>query len=65
MVVMYNPEVQGDTLTEQEVQFLTNLQPNCTTFSDDDPELTEELVRRMRSSGSISQFHTPADILSN
>lgn len=48
MKVIYDPELQGRKLTDEELKMLENLVPDSTTFSVDDPELTETLVNRMK-----------------
>ena len=50
MIVTYDPEVQGRKLSENELKRLVELKPEHTSFSMDEPELTEELVRRMKQS---------------
>ena len=55
MIVAYDTEVQGRELLESEIQQLKELDAICGSFSDDEPELTEELVKRMRLSGSFKR----------
>ena len=50
MIVTYDPEVQGRKLSENELKRLMELKPEHTSFSIDEPELTEELVKRMKRS---------------
>ena len=49
MLVTYDPKVQGSKLTEEEIERIFKLNPEFTSFSNDEPELTEELLQRMRS----------------
>ena len=53
MLIKYDPEVQGKRLTEEERKMIRDLVPDCTTFTEDDPELTEELVEKMKKSAKI------------
>ena len=48
MKVVFDPEIQGRDLSDSEIQRIKNLVPDCTTFSIDEPELTETLVQRMK-----------------
>ncbi len=50
MLISYDPDIQGKTLSEQELQYLRDLDPTQASHSSDDPELTEELVQRMKNS---------------
>ena len=49
MLVTYDPKVQGNKLTEEEIERISELNPEFTSFSVDEPELTDELLQRMRS----------------
>ena len=51
MIVTYDPDKQGRMLSEDELKKLIELKPECTSFSTDEPELTEQLVERMKKSG--------------
>ena len=55
MIVTYDAETQGRELSENEIQHLKELDPNCEYFSDDEPELTEELIKRMKQSGNMKR----------
>ena len=48
MVVKYDPDVQGRELSNDDINRLTQLKPDFSSFSLDEPELTEDLVKRMK-----------------
>ena len=50
MNIVYDPDVQGRELSKEEIKRLVALKPGHTSFSADEPELSDELVRRMKSS---------------
>lgn len=54
MMVTYDPNKQGRTLSENELKKLIELKPGHTSFSADDPELTEQLAERMKKSRGTS-----------
>ena len=58
MVLEYNPALHGSKLSEQEIRYLTELEPNCTVFTPVDPELTPERVRRMKKYGRVRESAT-------
>ncbi len=50
MLVTYDPAVQGAEFSEKESKTLARLKdkPEFTSFSADEPELTDSLIQRMR-----------------
>ncbi len=48
MIVRFDPEKDGHKLSEAELQRLKHLEPKYMQPSIDAPELTEELVRKMK-----------------
>ena len=58
MIVTYDTETQGRELSESEIRQLKDLDTKCVSFSDDEPELTEELINRMRQSCCITGKNT-------
>ena len=58
MVLEYNPALHGSQLSKQEIQYLTELEPNCTVFTPVDPELTPERVRRIKKYGRVRESET-------
>ncbi len=48
MIVRYDPETQGKELKEEEIDKLLRIKPGSPSFSFDEPELTEDLVNRMK-----------------
>ena len=55
MIVTYDTETQGRELSESEIRQLKELDTKCVSFSDDEPELTEELIKRMKQSGNMKR----------
>lgn len=59
MIVRFDPEKDGHKLSEAEIQRLRDLEPKFMKPSIDAPELTDELVRKMKEdpqSGRISKI---------
>lgn len=48
MKITYDPEIQGRELSETEIKRLIALKPAQNSFSVDEPELTDELIQRMK-----------------
>ena len=48
MVMRYDPETQGRSLSDEELEKLKRIEPKPPSGSLDEPELTEDLVRRIR-----------------
>ena len=48
MIVTYDPKTQGRELSKEEIQHLKDLKPHFTAFDVDNPELTDELIRRIK-----------------
>lgn len=50
MNIVYDPDVQEKELSEEEIKRIVALKPVHTSFSADEPELSDKLVQRMKSS---------------
>ncbi len=49
MIVTYIPSKEGKISAKKELKKLKNLETNFTSFSLDEPELTKELISKMKS----------------
>ena len=56
MIITYDPKVEGSKLSEEELIKLRELNPDCNTFTSDDPELTDELVEKMKNSAKVNKI---------
>jgi hypothetical protein len=53
MLITYDPKTQGSSIFEDELKMFRDLKPDCTEFTPDDPELTEELVQKIKKNAKI------------
>ena len=47
MIVTYEPDSTSDVVTEEERMYLRNLKPKTPIYSEDVPELTVDLAKRL------------------
>ena len=52
----YDPETQGKTLSDEEINALNKLNPDFSAYSLDEPELTEDLVKRMKKAKNLKKI---------
>ncbi len=55
MVVTYDPEKQGRELSGEEIKYLQQLRTDVSSFSTDDPELTDALAERMKAAKNLDK----------
>ncbi len=53
MVITYDPRIEGSKLSEEERKQLRELKPDCEAFTSDDPELTEELIKKIKNTSKF------------
>ncbi len=52
----YDPKVKGRILSKEEIDNLKRIKPQFSSFTVDEPELTDELVKRMKNSKNVKKF---------
>ena len=63
MLITYDPKIQGDKLTSEEIKRLSELNPKFVSFTTDEPELTEELLQKMRISSKSGRFSKASGVV--